>query len=325
MKQLKCFIAAMGLLALSQGAMAQDVLGSAYKSFVKKHKVSAVELKGSEANKRKFKYFINKYSFKISNYDFKDIETLLKAFEKEESKAYNTINITDGDHQGVSSITMQGNVSYVVGELYDNLMLVCISDPKDTTMRYAYALEWNTPKEGEQVSGRLISCYAKRPKGTRETRQEEMETISIPSIGRDFSSGRKIVIQPLNKAYSKVDAERIKESLKKGGISLNDISDIVMNGDVKYIVGKQTLSAKELTSASWLSEFTYLVTLVKKNANKTAAGIYVPSLYDLSKHTEKLDSSDKELAIEELVRVKELLKDNFLIGLIEKTIQNLKK
>lgn len=52
-------------------------------------------------------------------------------------------------------------MTVIVGEKYENFNTMCFEDPSDSTMRYAYAVEWDADKGDAIVDGRPTDSSVK--------------------------------------------------------------------------------------------------------------------------------------------------------------------
>lgn len=322
-------------LALAPATMqAQEHIEAAFKKFIKEVKVSKFETKAKQAGKKKFDNYLTIYNFTLKGKDVSRIEAINEAFNADESNAYNIISRTGDDHNGMASLTLMGKMTVIAGEKYENFNVMCFEDPNDSTMRYAYAVEWEVDKgdaivdgrpTDSSVKGRLIETYSPRPKGVSETKYEKFTRITQPSLY--FDKKRKgTIIQDIDKLVTDDEAlKRLGKQDWKIDKYIKKFDRNTQDGNTYYNVGDQYLMAKELESASWLSIFNNMSNLTEKYPKGKTTSYYVATIYDLCKNASQLDSDEQKLVVKELDRLITLVPDTFLKELLKKSKKCLKE
>ena len=314
------------LLMLPMGMQAQEHIEQAFRKFIRQTKVSKFEIKGNEPGKKGFKSYQNTYTFSLPAASAADISTLCKAFETDEEQSYNTIRITDGDHQGVASLTLANHSTLILGEKYDNLTLMCYADPNDSTMRYAYALEWNSLKDG-QLKGRIVTSYSRRPKDKRETTNEQILRFSFPSFTSSLGSKDKQshVVQHIDKALTEKDVQNLRKRWNsKSREAMEKIQKKIREGGAYYVINDTLMAPDNMDSATWLAQFNAMKNLTERSPDSNTTPYKVSTLYDLCKHSGALDSDARAIVHKELLKLIEIVKDPFQKDLLRQSAENLK-
>lgn len=317
----------LALLLLPVGMQAQTHIGQAFRQFIRDHKVSKFETKGNEPGKRGFRSYLNTYTFSLPASASAAISTLNKAFEADEEASYNTIRITDGDRQGVASLTLVNRSAVILGERYANLTLMCYADPHDSTMRYAYAMEWDPAKDG-QIKGRIVTSYSRRPKDRRETTDERILRFSFPSVASALGSNdkRARVIQHIDKVLNENDIKELRKRwIGKSAKEMKDLQRMIREGNTGYVVNDTLTLPADMDGATWLAQFNAMKNLVQKNPDSNTTSYYVSTIYDLCRHAGSVDRDARAIVRKELLNLVAVVKDQFLKDLLRQSVSNLDK
>ncbi len=313
--------------AVPIAASAQSHLEKAFRLFIKENKVNTNMMKGYNSRNGKYDKYLASYTFTLKGKDKQRIQPLLDAFDKDESDAYSIIRQTDGDHNGLASLTLVGHPTVIVGEKYDNSTLMCFFAPTDSTFRYAYALEWDNdrnPADG-YVRGRLIMSYSERPASRWEKKGKTFARYSDPSIYFD-KKHRGIVFQNFDRLGTLTDVERAEKQLEKyQNMDSDKIDSLVQQSNTLYYIDGKYLPAGKMAAPTWLSQFNAMCRLIEKHPNTTATSYYVSTVYDLCKHSSRLDSNECRLAIDEINRLSKRVNSTFSKKLLAKAAEMLKE
>lgn len=315
------------LTFLPTGMSAQQHIEQAFRQFIKHTKVSKFESKGNEPGQKGFKSYLNTYTFTLPATAAASIETLNSAFAADEEASYNTIRVTDGERKGVVSLTMANRSAVILGENYANLTLMCYADPKDSTMRYAYAVEWEPAKDG-QIRGRLVSSYSRRPKDRRETTDERILRFSFPTLTSALGSTdrQSHVIQHIDKALNENDLKQLRKRWSsKSGKIMEDVNKMIREGKAQYVINDTLTLPAEMDAATWLAQFNALKNLVLKAPDSNTTSYYVSTIYDLCRNAGTLDADARLIVQKELRNMIDAVKDQFLKDLLEQSVGNIGK
>lgn len=325
MKHFKSIII-IALLALPFTAQAQKNIESAIKKFVKEVKPTSFISKSKLDYKENLKIYCNIYKFRLPNNEFRRVQQLEEAFNKDDNNAYNTIHRNGTEGNGVASIVYAKHIRTIIGEHYDNVRLACYEDVKDSTMRYAYSLEWDTPKGNDSIRGKIIETYDVRPVGNKETDKEIFKKMTFPTLGYSFLEEKPYVVQNIEKAISQDEVEEILAKQKaKSKDWEEDVNKIIRESSPQYKVNDQLLRSQEMGSSVWLSTFYSMKQLVEKYPDANTTSYYISTIYDLCKHSSQLDDNERKLVQGEIGKLTKLVKDDFLKSLLKNSADFLNK
>lgn len=243
----------------------------------------------------------DEYEFKIAKVNGASKQLILdirNAFTKDREAAYSVSSGTHGGAEAYTSLAVgDGNGGSVAIGLMNGSKwtYACFLDPEDEEQnhRFAYGFEW-VEKDDGTIIGRMVKTYATTQK-YRKSNRKIRSRISI--------NGKE------------VDVDGSSFSLGSGfpsdASSVFDIDSIFFN--------------REKSSESWLSEFNTYKNLFLKNPDGTAAGHYVTSIYRLCKKPDSLDDDERKLVSEEIYKLSNKTKDEFIQQLFAMSIKLLKK
>ena len=279
-----------GLLMLMPTAItAQENIQRAFDALRKSKEVEEVNARHSlqkDPDTGTMEGLEDTYDFLITNPKAKHlVDGIRKAFQKDETNAYNISSGTHGNDENYISLTVgdsnQGGVA--IGLMQGSQWIyACFIDPEDSLRqhRYAYALEW--VDDGDKIRGRIVKTYAT----TQKFRQSRGQSRTISVNGRNITLGS---------GFSSGD-----------GFTWSGFSS-------------------EKTSETWLTEFNTFKNLFLKNPNGTTANSYATQIYKLCKNAKSLEDVEKNMVATEIVKLRKKTNDEFIQQLFDMSIERLKK
>lgn len=238
------------------------------------------------------------YDFTIPNPQDKELITAIRdAFRQDEPKAYSVSTGTQGGASNYTSLAVGSSngggvaIGLMEGSQY---IYACFLDPSDPDKkhRYAYALEW--VENRKSISGRIVKTYA-----------------TLPKFRQGPSTLRSSIVVKGNKAY--VNGQEFSFG---NGFSFDGSSVFSSDSTSFHIQG---------SSESWLSQFNTYKNLFLKYPDGTAANYYATYIYKLCKKADSLDDAEKKVVADELEKLKNKSKDEFIQELFDMSIERLKK
>ena len=222
----------------------------------------------------------------------KDIE---RAYDKDREQAYslNTATPKGKKEYDYESLAVGGGNGYQLGDIRGSrYMYALFLDPEDETKthRYAYALEWAERKD--EVEGKLVITYS-----TTQKYRQKMSTRTILS-GDNGKTSMMWTIGELS-----------------GNLGNLGESGLTILGD----------SEENKNSEGWLLKFNNYKNLFQKKSEGAAANVYASQIYKLCKKADCLEVGEKNIVINEITRLKEKTKDEFIQQLFDLSIERLKK
>lgn len=199
------FLAIMSLCAIMpMASSAQENLKKAIENFVS-DKGLGQYIKSSISTENRTKdngvmttSYYKAYAFKLPKNKQKELEKVLKAFEKDMDVAYE-VKSKDAEMDNTSTKLVYGedlDKSIRFGGHWDrNYRLMLVRDKEDSLRRYAYAIYWHDDEKTGQRDGQITEIYSPDPQKRKSKDKSLAETIQ-EALGKirsqDPNSGKVI-------------------------------------------------------------------------------------------------------------------------------------
>ena len=340
------------MVAIAATVMAQTQVQNAFESLKQSSFVRTQRTNNNWGDNGKRTGRLEVYEFTTTSaQDRRAVEKLINAMASESDEAYSYVSHQAGEERQRYAIYYDPSNSEVIGrDKDDNYVLFNVMDPDDetNTYRYCYALEWRANDDGN-LKGRALMTYAPKPSSSRQpfawrSGERQLGSIDIPQgDGKNYTLDLDSIARATG--LDRLLADSVMVSVRTLGLdslgsalgdALKGLEGLESLGDLEGLQGLKdriiVLSNDDkdepADDVEWLTSFNHYRNAFKRAAAKgsSTTASYATSILKLCKNVKKAGLTDGELNLcrKSIKEMQKLTKDEFVKGLLDEAIRNLR-